>query len=220
MLWALPLALSAAGAIASNAGANQARKAQQNVAAAEALRQRQYQDAANSAITRETLNFDAPKVADDMAATDARRGQAFQTAIDQPTGYQQIAPTASAPEAVSQVFADLAGKAKATGAADAAAAARFGSVNDWLGDRGRSLMRTGQEVGQQQSFMRGSSAILPIELKAAANKGANLRGFGNLLGSAGNLAALYTLFSPTALSSNVDSGNGGRMGFATPAQRF
>ncbi len=204
MLWMLPLALSAAGAIAQNAGANQARKAQQGVYAAEVARQRGYQDAANAALNRETDNFRPETVANDLAATDATRGAAFQGAVGQPVGYQPIAPTASAPDSIAQVFSEAGTRAKANNEAEANRAARAGSIGDWLGERGRSMLRTGQEVGQQNSFMRGSSNVLPVELDAAQRKGQTLRSIGGTLGGIGNLAALYTLFKPDAATAATD----------------
>lgn len=62
------------------------------------------------------------------------------------------------------------------------------AFGDVLGGIGRQQARDASQIGQINSFKRGSSGILPLELEAANSKGEGARMFGDILGLGGSLA--------------------------------
>jgi hypothetical protein len=62
------------------------------------------------------------------------------------------------------------------------------SFGDLLGGIGREQARDASEIGQINSFKRGSAEVLPFELEAANGKGKTAQLFGDVLGLGGSLA--------------------------------
>lgn len=62
------------------------------------------------------------------------------------------------------------------------------------------------QLGQIGNFSQSSENVLPLELQAAANKNATMKGIGSLLGTAGGLVSLYGALHPAL--AGIDAGVG------------
>ena len=63
-------------------------------------------------------------------------------------------------------------------------------------------------LGQISDFAKSSERVLPMELQSASHSQDTLKGIGSLLSTAGSLAGLYGVMSPTAAPAALTSGQG------------
>lgn len=180
--WAIPLALIAAGSVSKYFGEKKAAHAQERSFNAEQQRQKElsgqqtarFQDSLDK--TQEL--FDP---AHRQAAADAREGAL--TAAIKPAGDSAGAylPGSSSAPSVVHTAADVSqAGSRATSLNLAHALAAMGGTGDQLQAINTQIGRNSQGIGQIGSFKAGSAGVLDSELKAAAQKGAFLRGVGGL----------------------------------------
>jgi len=96
-----------------------------------------------------------------------------------------IAPTSSG--IVTQEDARQRAKASAYSQGQAQALGTMRSFGDLLGEQSRLQGRDAGEIGQIGGFMKGSSAVLPLELDAAGQAGNGWKTVGGLASGLGNL---------------------------------
>lgn len=70
--------------------------------------------------------------------------------------------------------------------------------NEWDMQRAIKNLLAQQQLAQTANFAQGSSRILPMELQHAQHEGDNLAGIGSLLGTAGAVMSLGSLFGSQA----------------------
>jgi hypothetical protein len=171
------------------AGASKSRKAMNAAANAERLRQRGYQQEADSLFAESLSKQGAEQQVKGISDAEAARLATTQ-------GAQQAAPVVSVPTqgATPTVVADetaaRVGTGNAQAAQDAATRAALASFGDV--QLGNALMNTryGQQQGQIGRNMQGSAGVLGLEMDAASRKGDSLNTFGSLLNAGGQLAGL------------------------------
>jgi hypothetical protein len=122
----------------------------------------------------------AKTLADFFTAAPADAGEAN-------TAAASVMPTATN-DIVTQEIAKKSGEAKAFTDQQGQALASMRAFGDVLGDTGRLQARDAGKIGQIGGFKRGSADVLPLELDAAAQKGAGLRLLGDILGGVGGIA--------------------------------
>ena len=181
-------ALSVGSTVANTIGANKAAKARDSALAAERIRQ--------GGLDREAQALNATsqdRYTDTEAKTDEKAkalGDFFTAeAPDQGAnaGAASVMPTATN-DIVTQEIAKKSGQAKQFTDQQGNALATMRAFGDVLGDTGRLQARDASRIGQIGGFKRGSSEVLPLELDAAAQKGAGLRLLGDILGGVGGIA--------------------------------
>lgn len=84
-------------------------------------------------------------------------------------------------------------KAAAFGAQQNEALAKMRSFGDLLGGISREQATDAANLGTLGSFMRGSNAVLPLELEAANNAGNGWKTAGTVLGMGGSMATMAGL---------------------------
>lgn len=197
---ALPLiipALFAAGSAAANyAGNRAAERARDDALEAERIRQRQFDDQSFALADRSRQQFEGfgeqqEQRSDDLAAM-------FRETVD-------ARPTAPAPEmpqssnvAVSKRNAAAGEQAEARTADRGQSLADFRAFGDLFGDMSRGQNRIAQQVDQIGRFKRGSQSVLPMELDAAAERGAGMRTLGDVLGLGASVTMGPALAGPAA----------------------
>jgi hypothetical protein len=181
-------ALSIGSTVANAAGARKAAKARDSALAAERIRQ--------GGLDREAQALNATsqdRYTDAGAKTEEKAkslGDFFTAeAPDEGAnaGAASVMPTATN-DIVTQEIAKKSGQAKQFTDQQGNALATMRAFGDVLGDTGRLQARDASEIGQIGGFKRGSSEVLPLELDAAAQKGAGLRLLGDILGGVGGVA--------------------------------
>ena len=183
------IALSAGSMLVNNMAESRVAKAREGAMTAESIRQRkldQEAEALNAASRNQYKDFGEQQ--DAKAADVAEFFRQQNQAIPQ----TEAAPTETMPSSASNIVVQeqkkQAAKAKAYGDQQADAMGALRSFGDLLGDTSRVQARNAADIGTIGGFKRGSSAILPLELEAANQKGAGLRLFGDLLSGAGGVA--------------------------------
>lgn len=170
----------AGGTAASYAGNKQAQKAQLNVFNAEQARQKDFQSRQDALFTQ-ALDASRNLAGADTDAAEASRKAAFIAALNGRTPNQDYLPgSSSADVAVAEGQNKVVGQQRGESEGMASAKARLEGLGDALFSNRIAAGRRAQEMGQLSSFRRGSAGVLDSELTAAANKGANLRGIGQL----------------------------------------
>jgi hypothetical protein len=178
----------AGGATAKYAGAQQAQKAQMNVFNAEQQRQKGFQDQ-QDALFQAALDRNRGLAGADTDAAEANRKAAFISALNGRMPNQDFLPgSSSADAAVAESGNKIVGAQRTESENLASAKARLEGLGDAMFANNIATGRTAQQMGQVSSFRRGSAAALDPELVAAMNKGANLRGFGDLAMAIGTSA--------------------------------
>lgn len=177
----IPLALAAAGTFASYMGQKSAERAQTRAYSAEHDRQ--------EALTgQQTAHFqnslDRTKGMLDPAAEAAateNRNSALSAAIVPQSAEGSYLPGSSSAPAVVAAASDKAGaKSDANSRSLAQALAALSSTGDQMQGLNIGVGRNSQNIGQLGGFKAGSMGVLDSEMKAAARKGATLRGLGGL----------------------------------------
>lgn len=205
------VALTAGSVIANKQAADAQAKARSGALAAESARQNQYQqeaEALNKKSADEYSDF-SDKLGSKQQELNAQLKA--QVANDLPTGQTtQETATSPLPSSGSNIVNQEIGKQKAKANAysdqQAGALANLRSFGDLMGENALATARNDALIGNQQSFMRGSAAVLPAELQAANNAGSGWRMAGTIMGGLGSLAGM-----------GAGAGLGGAAGLATPS---
>lgn len=170
----------AGGTAASYAGNKQAQKAQLNVFNAEQARQKDFQ-ARQDALFTQALDASRNLAGADTDNAEMQRKAAFISALNGRAPNQDYLPgSSSADAAVAENRNKVVGEQRTESENLAGAKARLEGLGDALFSNRIAAGRRAQEMGQISSFRRGSAGVLDSELASAANKGANLRGIGQI----------------------------------------
>lgn len=184
------LALLAGGSIAKYIGDTQAQHAQQAAQDAERARQQQLTQRQQQAFQESVTK--ANSLADPNAETAAvdKRNTALQAALTPASAQADFLPgSSSAPQLVQDAGARTAADTHAYSSNLAQALARLSGTGDQLLTTNIGIGRDAGAIGQLADFKQGSADVLPAELRAAATKGALLRGLGGIAQSIGGAAA-------------------------------
>lgn len=182
-------ALSVGSTVANAAGARKAAKARDSALAAERIRQ--------GGLDREAQALNATSQ-DRYTDADAKTADKAKTLGDYFTteapvseganvGAASVMPTATN-DIVTREVAKRSGEAKAFTDQQGNALASMRAFGDVLGDTGRLQARDASQIGQIGGFKRGSADVLPLELDAAAQKGAGMRLLSDILGGIGGIS--------------------------------
>lgn len=196
-------ALTGAGSLTNSMGQSQARRAQSGVAQAELARQRGYRDASGAAFDTTLGKFEKPQQDTGLTAAQAGRADAGKANI---TLGNAVFPSARAPAVIADAYKRANADAATASAQYADASGRFGGYGDLTQSNDISLGRGRDEISKFGNFARGSNAVTPIEYEAAAGRGSTLRGLGDILMGAGNIASLYGFTQPATKALTVPGG--------------
>lgn len=180
--WALPLAfaISGVGGGLQYAGAKKAENAQMAQYEAERARQQAFTEQ-EQGLFEDSLHR-AAGVADpaNQAAAAAAREVPLAAAV-RPAGPADYLPGSSSAAPVVHTNADrVEARQRGDSTSLAGALANLGGFGDQMLDTSIMNSRNAGRIGQIGSFMQGSNAASQAEIAAAANKGAVLRGLGQL----------------------------------------
>lgn len=199
-------AILAVGSAAANSAAqSKATHARNDALLAERIRQRQYDQQAAAVNDRARGRYE------DFGGTQAKAEGELTQLFNPADAAPGPAATGIIPGSDSNVVVAEEGaqRAKAKGESDAqgAALATLRSFGDALGGASRGTARDAGEIGQIGGFKTGSANVLPIELDAAAQKGAGLRMFGDILGGLSQIALMKGLSAPGGSAAQVRLGD-------------
>jgi hypothetical protein len=178
--WVLPLALIAGGSIVKQFGNSKANHAEWNAFNAEDQRQKaftdQQQHSFEDSLGSASSVYDPAAIAKAAGARDA----VLQTTVAPVNEGTYLPGVSSAPAVVHGQAEGAANATHAQASALASALARLGGVNDQILGANINSAHNAARIGQLGSFKAGSAGVLDSEMKAAAHKGAFLRGIGGL----------------------------------------
>lgn len=178
--WAIPLALVAAGSVAKYFGNQQAQHARERTFSAERQRQ-QAMTEQQTARFQDSLDKTKDLLDKDKVAEAAQSREDALTANMIPEGQGAYLPgSSSAPNIVQTASDDAAAGSRERGQSLAHALAALGGTTDQLQGVNIGVGRDAQQIGQLGGFKAGSANVLDAEMRAAAHKGAFLRGIGGL----------------------------------------
>lgn len=211
---ALSAALTAGGTAASAYGANQAQSARSAATRAEAERQR--------ALREEAMRFSDQSRQRYENANDQRQErqedlsrlyqQTSQDAMQQPDSGPIMPASASNITVQEQNTRQAADREFTSQQRDAQADLR--SFGDILGSAGRGVRRDTGNSQMLAGFMRGSASVLPYELEAANQRGANARMLGDILSGLGRVGMMAGI-GAGALGAGATAGAYGTTNAAT-----
>lgn len=176
-----------AASIAANMQANSAvSKKRDDVMNAELERQKGYRSEASA------LNDQSQGRYQNFAGQQQEKAQSLGDYLSsQAKALPTDAPTEAAPDSsntlVKTETAKQLGKAKAFGAQQDNALANLRAFGDLLGGISREQAGDAAQLGSIGSFMKGSNAVLPLELEAANNAGSGWKTAGTVLGAGGSM---------------------------------
>lgn len=197
-------ALTGAGSLANSAGQSKARRAQSGVAAAELARQRGYRDASGAAFDTTLGKFEKPQ--QDTGLKDAQAGRADAAKANITLG-NAVFPSARAPNVIADAYRRANADAATTAGNYADASGRFAGYGDLTQTNDIALGRGRDDLNKFSNFARGSNAVTPLEYEAASGQGSTLRGLGDILMGAGNIASLYGFTQPATKGVTVPGGS-------------
>ncbi|MGX5775441.1 hypothetical protein [Methylorubrum zatmanii] len=180
--------LSVGGMAANSIASGQVEAATNRAVEAERNRQAQLRREAAAVQEQSRQRYDNHAGQQDQRAQEL--GSYLQSQQTQPPAADapaeaSIAPTSSG--IVTQEDARQRAKASAYSQGQAQALGTMRSFGDLLGEQSRLQGRDAGEIGQIGGFMKGSSAVLPLELDAAGQVGNGLKTLGGLASGLGNL---------------------------------
>ena len=145
-------------------------------------------------------------IGEQSEARETDLSQLFRDATETPPAREMAALPATSSDIVTSRVGAETDKAKAETADRADRLGAMRGFGDLFGDMARGQSRDAQNVGMIGGFKRGSQGVLPMELEAASQKGANWMMLGDLL----NMGAGLTL--APALSAGGGGGLAGLFG--------
>lgn len=182
------------GSVAANQSAQRSvQRARSDAQTAETRRQRGFALESEGLVDQSRGRYDATKTA--TATREQELADLFRGASNPETSPSAAAAQPAAGENVAVQQERDAQTAKTRGFLDqqAQSRARLRGVGDILGDTLVGQARDAGRVGTINSFAQGSSAVLPLELEAANQKGSGARLLGDLLKLAGTATMAYGL---------------------------
>lgn len=191
----MPVLLAGLAATAIGTGLEVAGNAQDQSAINSAIntetqKQKGYQNQAFGVLNQNLAKQGAPAAQTAMGAGEAARenltanlANAAQPATPTPTS---ASPDVATQEA--QARASTAGNAWTKLATQAQA--REGSYGDWGTALGIGNTETNSNLGVINNFARGTAALLPLQVQAAAHRGDPLSGWGSIISAIGSVASL------------------------------
>lgn len=187
---AVALGAAAAGTGLQVAGQRQSDRAEASAIRNETARQNRIADASRTRLDT-TLGQVSQSMSDaEMARATDSRAESMRAASSLPGPGQGYLPgQAAAPQIVRDEIDRQRGLSSMFLNQQAGARANLGGWSDALFNSRVASGRGAQDIGTNASFARGSAGVLPLEMRAAAGRGAGLRTAGNLVAGAGMLAA-------------------------------
>lgn len=190
--WLIPALISAAASVGSNVLQNKAAKKVANEQHLREMLELQRQDAMRAKAQKSFSDLLATQTKEsqlaDQASETAKLENAYTGGVDKDSFLELLPGQGSASNTVQAdiVNEGTQGIAKALKSGKARAAlesyGRVGLGNDI------KFQNVHQGLNDIASESRGSAGILPLELKAAENKGASLRGWANMLSAVSSIA--------------------------------
>lgn len=207
--WAIPLALAVGGSVAQYMGAKKADNAMLSRFNAEQGRQKRMSAEQDTLLDQ---SYDtAEKLKDDTDAVAARKA-AFIDALNSRDAGQDFLP-GNAPAIVAESNNQVVADQRARSTQQAEALANLTGMGDQLLNTDIALGRAGQQIGQLGTSKARSAEVLDAELRAAAQKGATLRGLGGLAQMVGSAwlgaGALTGAGSGAAVAHGAGGSSGG-----------
>ena len=189
-----PLSIAAmvatvAGSALQAKGNQQAVKARRNEVNAEALRQNKIRDEQAALFAKTLTGFDQGQQTARRTSMEAPAASAIEGAAASDGGVDvEAGLEASAPKVIKGAAAKGLLDSLTRARTEGRQLAHLRSFGDLFQDNAIDLNQSA--IGQQQlaGFSQGSNSVLPLELEAANQKGAGLRGFGQFLQGAGQAA--------------------------------
>ncbi|HRP25391.1 hypothetical protein [Thauera sp.] len=183
----LALALTAGGIGANYMGAKAADRAQADAMAAERIRQGRFDQEADATNARsqnryENIEEQRGDKADELADMFLADAGAAPQVLDTPTNTITVSRTDDE-KAKRREYTDQQGRARA----------ELLSLGDLFGDIGVGQARDMTQLSGIGGMRRGSQGVLPLELDAAAQKGAGWRLAGDVMGGLGSIATMGAL---------------------------
>jgi len=183
-------AASIGGALLQQSAANKAQKAQSNVLANERRRQQRLQEAQNLIFEDSKGKSGKDATEADMAEAEAERSALYEALLadDKTTDSmgQQFENVTS-----NQVVQDEIDRRRGVTRDNSVTSARLRAALDSFGDAsfGQAIERgrNTQDIGVLGNFGRGYASLVPLEMEAAAQKGAGRAALGSILGTAGQI---------------------------------
>lgn len=191
----VPLITTLASAGLQAAAAQRAQDEMNAKVRQELLRQKGYQQQAQSTYKQSLGQSTAAKAKEQTAQGANERNAAYQTAQAVPLTASAAAPVANASPIA------MAGQ-QAIGAANTARANYMGQEN-WQLLQAIKNLQANQELGVTSNLARGSAGVLPVELQQAQHAGDSLAGLGQIIGTLGNLYGMGSMFAPSGAGATV-----------------
>lgn len=217
--------LSAAGAAAQMYGQSQAKRAMNNANEAELLRQKGF---TNESLAKFDSSLKYNQGADQQVrekdASNALNNQ-FQQTIEQtlmPAAGAGMASD-SAPKAIADSYREAMDGAKTRLQSQLAAKAALGGFGTMLNNTQIQNANVANAQNMLGGFMRGSSAVLPLELQKASHAGDRMNNLGMALQALGSLAGMYgsaTMASNATKSLGAMNANRSAMGLESMTRLF
>jgi hypothetical protein len=202
----------AGGAAAQAYGAEKARKAQDEAISAENQRQKKYSDQSMSEFDKslEYNQGESQQQRENRAAQnlDLQYQNAIAGALTPASGTG--VSSSSSPKIIADTYSAAMQEAKNRLSKQMSAKASLGGFGDMLSRTRINNSRISDTQNMIGGLMRGSSAILPLELQKASHKGDAYKNVGALLSLAGNAGAMYGIGSAAnAAGASGAAGSGG-----------
>lgn len=191
----VPLITTLASAGLQAAAAQRAQDEMNAKVRQELLRQKGYQQQAQSTYEQSLGQSTAAKAKEQTAQGASERNAAYQTAQAVPLTASAAAPVANASPIA------MAGQ-QSIGAANTARANYMGQEN-WQLLQAIKNLQANQELGVTSNLARGSAGVLPVELQQAQHAGDSLAGLGQIIGTLGNLYGMGRMFAQSAGSATA-----------------
>lgn len=186
----LSLALTAGGAVANNAAANQAAKARSAALDAERTRQQGYEKR-QQALAKQGQD----EMAEFTPDQEERRLELADYYAEPVTSDANVTAGMVAPEGTSSItvreMANQSANASQRANENAQNLASMRSFGDLLGDRMRGISQNSGQIDQLTGFRRGSQDANALEVDAAMQQGAGKRMLGDILGGLGAVTGGY-----------------------------
>lgn len=180
----LPAAIGAALLVGGTGlkylGEKKAQRAQNRASEAERARQEELTNQQQAAFADSLTRAGDVTSSAAQSRAQAARETRLVDAITRPSGADYLPGAGSAPQIVATEQAQQTAKQQTETKGLAAALAAMSGTDDQLLDLGIGMGRNAQTIGQRARDKANSANVLQAELRAAAQKGALLRGIGGL----------------------------------------
>lgn len=221
-LSAIAASVALGGGIVQQIGQRQAMRAQERAQERERQRQAALSQEQQGAFEGNLARFDRQTQDKQEGEATAAREKKYQAAVaDRPVGNDALAGSGSAPEVIQSSIANALAGATRRAQQSASARAALEGYGDHQLANAIGHQRAGSFIDTIGGMRRGSQAVAPLEVQAAANKGAGTRMLGDLLvlgsqavGPIGNAAGWFqpTPYGATGAGKMLKSADGRLVG--------